>query len=820
MRVANSAQLAAWLRDAGLATLAEQTEFDVAESDLNVNLAEVVAQWPGQSPSESTARAVYRILTHARNTPAAMAQPDHPAVPSVVRTLNDACITFNQQLKTFGGRADALAQALTDTNDQLAAHRADSRKHYDQLRADLAQEQEFISEQAEQNFTKLHQQREVHHRHLRYWLIALAALVMLLLGAVVTHAAPEPIDYLPRIQAIFIAHPMAQYGGVEPVNVVLWGNVAPPTLTGSSLNVNCTGGCSGAASFTDNAAFTVGTTGIGVIGGLYDAGADPTLTDGHAARARIDSHSYLLTDCAVGCSGGATTPTDAFTTPTTASLSASFGMTYNGSSWDLMRSGDKNNVTGVVGVLDSAPVARYNATQPTLTDTRYNMLQASSRGELLVTPGVTGFPITGTVTANIAGSISNTTFAATQGTSPWVISFTAPQHAIIDSGTTVVTQPTGTNLHAVLDTTSTTAVTQATGTNLHAVLDTTSTTAVTQATGTNLHAVIDSGTVTANIAGSISNTTFAATQGTSPWVVSNGGTFATQSAITAASGSIASGAVSSGAFASGSVASGAIASGACAVGCIADGGDTTLGTKTDAKSASTDGTSTSVVSILKEISAFAQVPASQGPVTAGTAATASLLTGCVYNPVVAAASTAGQQLATQCDQFGRPLVTDSADTQIIAAINNGIIAQQNYRLRGGPFSTPVGMIADAIKVTPIQTDPCTGAKQFIAISQTANSRYVIGNGHRTYICSVLLVGADAENVSIVEGTGSVCATNTAAVIGGVTAANGPNLAANGGFVEGNGGASVAAVNVNGDDVCVFESASGRVSGNIAVAFGN
>ncbi len=38
-------------------------------------------------------------------------------------------------------------------------------------------------------------------------------------------------------------------------------------------------------------------------------------------------------------------------------------------------------------------------------------------------------------------------------------------------------------------------VTQATGTNLHAVIDTGSTTAVTQATGTNLHTVIDSGTI-------------------------------------------------------------------------------------------------------------------------------------------------------------------------------------------------------------------------------------------------------------------------------------------------------------------------------------
>jgi len=54
------------------------------------------------------------------------------------------------------------------------------------------------------------------------------------------------------------------------------------------------------------------------------------------------------------------------------------------------------------------------------------------------------------------------------------------------------------------------------GTNVigHVIVDTTSTTAVTQATGTNLHAVIDSGAVTATISGSISNTAFGVSGGT------------------------------------------------------------------------------------------------------------------------------------------------------------------------------------------------------------------------------------------------------------------------------------------------------------------
>lgn len=63
------------------------------------------------------------------------------------------------------------------------------------------------------------------------------------------------------------------------------------------------------------------------------------------------------------------------------------------------------------------------------------------------------------------------------------------------SGNVTVVQPTGTNLHAVLDSGSTTTVTQATGTNLHTVVDS-GTVVVTQPTGTNLHTVIDSGTLT------------------------------------------------------------------------------------------------------------------------------------------------------------------------------------------------------------------------------------------------------------------------------------------------------------------------------------
>jgi hypothetical protein len=111
-------------------------------------------------------------------------------------------------------------------------------------------------------------------------------------------------------------------------------------------------------------------------------------------------------------------------------------------------------------------------------------------------------------------------------------------------------------------------------------------------------------------------------------------------------------------------------------------------------------------------------------------------------------------------------------------------------------------------------DPCAGnAKVYTAISQTAGTQLITGtSAKKTYVCSFFVIGADAENVSLVAGTGTVCATNTVAVIGGTSAANGPNMAANGGFVIGNGNYSIAATTVNADNLCLLQSGSGRIAG--------
>lgn len=114
-------------------------------------------------------------------------------------------------------------------------------------------------------------------------------------------------------------------------------------------------------------------------------------------------------------------------------------------------------------------------------------------------------------------------------------------------------------------------------------------------------------------------------------------------------------------------------------------------------------------------------------------------------------------------------------------------------------------------------DPCFGtARSYFSISQTASAQVITGtSAKKIYICSLNIgPNADAENVSLVEGTGTVCATNTIAVPGtpAATAANGWQMAANGGLATNGGGGSMAATSVNADNVCLLQSGSGRVAG--------
>jgi len=138
----------------------------------------------------------------------------------------------------------------------------------------------------------------------------------------------------------------------------------------------------------------------------------------------------------------------------------------------------------------------------------------------------------------------------------------------------------------------------------------------------------------------------------------------------------------------------------------------------------------------------------------------------------------------------------------------------------GQFATGQGMkITDGVNFFVV--DPCKAqTKLYASINQTGNTQLVAGTAaKKIYVCSIHVVAAAATNIAVVEGTGSVCATGTAGVsgFGGATAATGWNFAGNGGIALGNGDSSLGAEGTSGDNLCIFNSGSGQVSGGISYA---
>jgi hypothetical protein len=117
-------------------------------------------------------------------------------------------------------------------------------------------------------------------------------------------------------------------------------------------------------------------------------------------------------------------------------------------------------------------------------------------------------------------------------------------------------------------------------------------------------------------------------------------------------------------------------------------------------------------------------------------------------------------------------------------------------------------------------DPCTyAAKSFAPISLTASGQIITGTAaKKTYICSINLVSATAQNIALVEGTGTTCATNIFGLAGGTTAATGWNLAANSGHNLGSGVGTViygsGDANATAANVCLLLSSTGQTSGSI------
>lgn len=117
-----------------------------------------------------------------------------------------------------------------------------------------------------------------------------------------------------------------------------------------------------------------------------------------------------------------------------------------------------------------------------------------------------------------------------------------------------------------------------------------------------------------------------------------------------------------------------------------------------------------------------------------------------------------------------------------------------------------------------QNDPCmsgTPTSAPISITSATTTRLVTQTAsQRVYICHITLQTAIANNIGIIEGTGGTCGTSTAGVVGGTTAANGLNFAANQGISVGNGRNYVWATAGTNVEFCLITSSAGPLTGHI------
>ncbi len=114
-------------------------------------------------------------------------------------------------------------------------------------------------------------------------------------------------------------------------------------------------------------------------------------------------------------------------------------------------------------------------------------------------------------------------------------------------------------------------------------------------------------------------------------------------------------------------------------------------------------------------------------------------------------------------------------------------------------------------------DPCNYATKLnlaISTNSTSLAQIIAASGStKIYVCSISIVAAGATAFNLNTGTGSNCASSTAALFGSTTAANGMSFAANGGFTIGSGNGTIA-VTAASSEICTLQSQAVYVSGNL------
>ena len=128
-----------------------------------------------------------------------------------------------------------------------------------------------------------------------------------------------------------------------------------------------------------------------------------------------------------------------------------------------------------------------------------------------------------------------------------------------------------------------------------------------------------------------------------------------------------------------------------------------------------------------------------------------------------------------------------------------------------PCTNKVGSLAG-------QPDPCFAtAKTNVAIATSSGTFQAVAPSGSTqvYVCSFSVIAGTAAVVNLVGGTGATCTTGTPlAAMGSTTPSGGMSLAANGGLTFGNGGSTVTRTTTAGHGLCLIQSGTAALAGNI------
>jgi hypothetical protein len=462
-----------------------------------------------------------------------------------------------------------------------------------------------------------------------------------------------------------------------------------------------------------------------LMGGTYNS-APFILADGDLSPFQLDVNGNLR----VTVTGGSSSNPAAGPTGSPVPADASYtGINIGGTLFGLTGFNLTNSVPAAVAIVDGSG----------------NQITSFGGGVQFADNAVSGATPTGTLSMgwdsanskiralkvdssqNLLVDVSNATLAVTQSTSPWVISFTAPQHVIVDSGSVSisgavsVTQGTSPWIVAGVITP---ADSFANPTDAQDVFALNAGWDVTNGKWQRLQ--VDTGTGTLKVdPGTVTVTgTVGVTQSTSPWVIS----FTAPQHVIVDSGAITvSGSVSiSGTVGVTQSTSPWVISFTAPQHVIVDSGtlSVTQGTSPWVVSLAST-TITGTVSVTQGTSPWVTEDLADGSVSGGTAGTFSLLTGGIFN-TVAPVLTNGQQAALQLTASGALIVSTGGSGGGTSAVDESLF------ILGSSSQTPVGGVFLGGSNVPTVLLSQTGALQI-----TADRKLVVFDPQNVLILDLL-----------------------------------------------------------------------------------